>query len=166
MTEQNSPETVTVLLDNTLEALNRVVSVLRARQCAVESLSLAATGSREVQQLSFTMRASQRRLLQVISWLRRIEEVREVHSVPPFEVREWLLLSVRPDVLDAPAVSRLVLQGMCRVVGNSSGWALVEAFGDSPRMDEVLTAFPPDSVMAVTRVGPQGRPTPAEGFGP
>lgn len=74
MSTGHRQDRMVVLMDDSLTAVNRVVSVLRARQCEVEALTLCAADAPALR-MTFCL-VSGPRAEQVASWLARCQEVR------------------------------------------------------------------------------------------
>jgi acetolactate synthase I/III small subunit len=125
---------------NTLHALNRVVSLLRGRDFHVESLAVGRSERSGVARVTIVIDATRTRPERVASCLERLEEVWSVRRVERSEVirREVALIKFIEDSVPGELVSAVVGSGAARVI-ERSGDRLVASSVD-PRDREAWPA--------------------------
>jgi acetolactate synthase small subunit len=77
--------TLVVIADHTMEALNRIISVLRARRYRIVALTLAAYNRPGLVRLTIGLDPAAGTALRAVPYLERIEEVREVRVLAAME---------------------------------------------------------------------------------
>jgi acetolactate synthase small subunit len=75
MKESSARLVIAVLADNTLATVNRILSVLRARQCDVRSLTFARTRASDTLAISIATGSSSKLAQRFVAWLDKVEEV-------------------------------------------------------------------------------------------
>jgi acetolactate synthase-1/3 small subunit len=140
---------------NTLQALNRVVSLLRGRDFHVESLAVARSERSDVSRLTIVVDATRTRPERVASCLDRLEDVWSVRRVERSEVvrREAALIKFIEDSVPGELVNAVVGSGAARVIERSGGAAILEIVGAPEEVDDVIGSLPPTSILEVARLG-------------
>jgi acetolactate synthase small subunit len=139
---------------NTLDALNRVVSMLRGRDFRVVSLSSARSERADVARLTVVVDAAQTHPGRVASCLNRLEAVWGVRQVESRDVirREVALVKIMENAADQlPGTT--VLPGAARVIESSGGAAILEIVGTPEEVDGIIGSWPPTSILEIARLG-------------
>jgi acetolactate synthase small subunit len=140
---------------NTLQALNRVVSILRWRDFHVESMAVTRSERSEVTRLAIVVDTTRTRPERVASCLDKLEEVWSVRRVERSEVvqREAALIKfIEHSVLDE-LVFAVVGSGAARVIERSGGAAILEIVGSPEEVDDAIGSLPPASILEIARLG-------------
>lgn len=140
---------------NTLQALNRVVSLLRGRDFHVESLAVARSERSDVARLTIVVDATRTRPDRVASCLDKLEEVWGVRRVERSDVvrREAALIKFIEDAVPGELVSAVVGSGAARVIERSGGAAILEIVGTPEEVDDAIGSLPPASILEIARLG-------------
>jgi acetolactate synthase-1/3 small subunit len=139
-----------------LQALNRVVSLLRGRDFRIFSLNSTVSETSDVVRLAIAVDSSQTRAARVLSCLDKLEEVWGVRQLQPSDAltRELAVVKVAVDALGVEPVVSLVAAGSMRVVERHADTAIVEITGASADVDAIVHALPRVSVVEIARLGP------------
>jgi acetolactate synthase-1/3 small subunit len=140
---------------NTLQALNRVVSLLRGRDFLVESISVARSERSDVSRLAIVVDETRTRPARVTSCLEKLEEVWSTRLVERSDMvrREAALVKVDENTVRSEVVSALVQSGVARLIDRSDGTAIVEVLGFAADVDDVIGSLPPASILEIARGG-------------
>ena len=140
---------------NTLHALNRIVSVLRGRDFHVESLSVARSERPDVARVTLLLDATRTRPDRVASCLDKLEEVWSVRRVDASEVvrREAALIKFIDGSVPAEIVSAVTGSGAARVIERSDGAAILEIVGSPEDVDDAIGLLPAGSILEIARLG-------------
>jgi acetolactate synthase-1/3 small subunit len=151
-----------------LQALNRVVSLLRGRDFRIASLTTMASETSEVVRFAIAVDASRTRPARVSSCLDKLEEVWGVCELQPSDAvtRELAVVKVAAAALGAEPVVSSLAAGSTRVLERNADTAILEITGPTADVEAVVRALPPASVIEVARLGPlvmsrEARPTTA-----
>jgi acetolactate synthase-1/3 small subunit len=139
-----------------LQALNRVVSLLRGRDFRLASLTTMASEASDVVRFAILVDASRTRPARVSSCLDKLEEVWSVRELQPSDAvtREIAVVKVAAAGVDAEPVVSFVAAGTTRVLERNVVTAILEVTGSSAEVDAVISALPSASVVEVARLGP------------
>jgi acetolactate synthase-1/3 small subunit len=141
---------------SSLQALNRVVSLLRGRDFRIASLTTMAAETPEMVRLAIAVDASQTRPARVSSCLDKLEEVWSVREVPASEAvtRELAVVKIAAAVIGAEPFVSFFTRGAMRVLESDGETAILEVTGSSAEVDAVVRALPRALVLEVARLGP------------
>jgi acetolactate synthase-1/3 small subunit len=139
-----------------LQALNRVVSLLRGRDFRIESLTTMASETSDVVRFAIAVDASRTRPARVSSCLDKLEEVWSVRELQPSDAmtRELAVVKIAAAALGAEPVVSFVAAGTTRILERNAVTAILEVTGSSADLDAVVRALPWASVIEVARLGP------------
>jgi acetolactate synthase-1/3 small subunit len=142
-------------VQDSLQALNRVVSLLRGRNFRIDSLTMARSEQPEVARLTVLVDATQPRPQRVASCLDKLEEVWGVREVDPSEVvrRQAALVKVNDSEAVRDWIASLPVSGAARVAERSGGVAILELFGTPEEVEYAIASLPPDSIIECARLG-------------
>ena len=146
---------IVVSTHHTLQALNRVVSLLRGRDFAVDSLTVTGSERPDVTRLTIAVDTARTSPERVSACLEKLEEVRSVKQVRPSEVvgRELTLIKLRADAVGGEVVSALLLSSNARVIEESGGAAILELVGRPEEIDLAIGSLAPASILEIARGG-------------
>jgi acetolactate synthase-1/3 small subunit len=141
---------------SSLQALNRVVSLLRGRDFRIASLTTMASETPEMVRLAIAVDASQTRPARVSSCLDKLEEVWSVREVPASEAvtRELAVVKVTAAAIGAEPLVSFLTRGAVRVLERDAGTAILEVTGSPADVDSVVRALPSGQLLEVARLGP------------
>jgi acetolactate synthase-1/3 small subunit len=139
-----------------LQALNRVVSLLRGRDFRIASLTTMTSETSDVVRLAIAVDASRTRPARVSSCLDKLEEVWSVRELEPSDAvtRELAVVKVSAAALATERVASSVAAGSTRVLERNADTAILEITGAPPDVEAVVRALPPALVIEVARLGP------------
>lgn len=136
--------------------LNRVLSLLRQRSFAIESLSIAQTNDCGIMRLTIVVDGARSAVEQVIKQLYKIVEVRKVSDLTedPRVERELALVRVvcraaaqRAEVMQIAHIYR------ARVVDVGAGSLMLEATGPTQKVDSLVELLRPFGLRELVRTG-------------
>jgi acetolactate synthase small subunit len=139
-----------------LQALNRVVSLLRGRDFHIASLTTMASETSEVVRFAIAVDASRTRPARVSSCLDKLEEIWSVREVRPSDAvtRELAVVKVAAAALGSEPVVSFVAAGSTRILEQNADTAILEITGASADVEVVVSGLPPAFVIEVARLGP------------
>jgi acetolactate synthase-1/3 small subunit len=139
-----------------LQALNRVVSLLRGRDFQIASLTTMASETSDVVRLAIAVDASRTRPARVSSCLDKLEEVWSVRELQPADAvtRELAVVKVVAAAVGVEPVVSFVAAGSTRVLERNADTAILEVTGSSADVEAVVRALPTASVVEIARLGP------------
>jgi acetolactate synthase I/III small subunit len=139
-----------------LQALNRVVSLLRGRDFHISSLTTMASETSEIVRFAIAVDTSRTRPARVSSCLDKLEEIWSVRELQPSDAvtRELAVVKVAAAALGTEPVVSLVATGSTRILERNADTAILEITGASADVEAVVRALPPASVVEVARLGP------------
>ncbi len=149
------PSIFVASVQDSLQALNRVVSLLRGRNFRIESLTTARSEQLDVARLTVVVDASQVRPQRVASCLDKLEEVWSLREAQPADVvrREAALVKVRDSAPIREWIAALPASGAARVAEQSGGAAILEVFGAPEDVDRTIRSLPQESIIELARLG-------------
>jgi len=139
-----------------LQALNRVVSLLRGRDFQIASLTTMASETSDMVRFAIAVDASRTRPARVSSCLDKLEEVWSVRELQPADAvtRELAVVKVVAAAVGVEPVVSLVAAGSTRVLERNADTAILEVTGSSADVEAVVRALPTASVVEIARLGP------------
>ncbi len=143
---------VASVLDS-LQAFNRVVSLLRGRSFAIDRVSVARSERESLARLTIVVNDREVRPQHVALCLEKLEEVMVVRqpSVSEVVVREGALIKVSDS---ATAEGMPALEGVARVVDRVSGATILEMFGEPETVQRAVASIPSEALIECIRFGP------------
>ena len=148
--------TVTVLVENTIGALIRVVNLFSARGFNLESVAVGETDDPTVSRMNIVTTGNDRIIAQVLRQLHRLVDTIEVDDVTGADVveRELCLLKVRyaganrAEIMD---VATAIFRG--KVVDITHATMTFELTGPTPKIDAFVNLMRPHGIVEVARSG-------------
>jgi acetolactate synthase-1/3 small subunit len=138
---------------NTLQALNRVVSLLRGRDFQVESLAVARSERSDVARLTIVIDTTRTRPERVTACLDKLEEVWGARCVERSDLirRETALVKCMEDVVLEDTITLGAVAA--RLIERRDGTAVLEIAGAPEEVDDAIGSLPPASILEITRLG-------------
>lgn len=159
---------VTVLMEDDLLALNRVVGIVRRRNLALGGVTWGPTGRAGLSRLAVVVTGDAAAAERMANHFRKLTEVRAVTLHPEAEctAREHALARVRVMPVLLSALLDTVALYEARVVEESAHDLVVEATGSAPFMVSFLRALEPFGLLDLARgsalaLPPRACPEPA-----
>ena len=150
------PSIFVASVQDSLHALNRIVSVLRGRNFRIDSVMMARSERPDVARLTVVVDESQARPQRVASCLDKLEEVWSISEVHPSGVvrRQAALVKVSDSDETRAWIAALPASGAVRVAERSGGAAILELFGTPEEVDRAIASLPADSIIESAKLGP------------
>lgn len=153
--EQIHRHTITVLLENSIGALIRVVNLFSARGFNLESVTVGETNDPLISRMNIVTTGNDRIIAQVLRQLTRLIDTLEVDDVTggDFVERELCLLKVgyctvsRTEIMDVNAIFR------GKVVDITPGTMTFELTGPTDKIDAFIDMMRPHGILEVARSG-------------
>ena len=139
-----------------LQALNRIVSLLRGRDFQIASLTTARSEVGDVVRVTIDVDTLRTRPMRVASCLDKLEEVWSVRQFQPSELvrRELALVKVTAVAVACESVSTLIASGSARVIALNGETAILEIAGQAEDVHDAVGALPQASIVESARIGP------------
>jgi len=146
---------VVASVQDSLQALNRVVSLLRGRHFQVKSITSARSERPNVARLSIVVDESQPRPHRVASNLEKLEEAWSVSAVDAADVvcRAVALVKLDESIVPAEVLRAALESGASHLVDRTSETLILELFGTPQDLDRMIASFPPEGVIEIARPG-------------
>ncbi len=146
---------ISVLLENSIGALNRVTNLFSARNFNLESVTVGPTNDPSLSRLTLVARGNNRKMSQVVSQLGRLVDALEVEDLTNIEhvERELCLVKVRYD-----KQSRAEIKDICdvfrgRVVDIKPDSMTVEVTGPATKVNAFVGMMAPYHIDEIARSG-------------
>jgi acetolactate synthase-1/3 small subunit len=148
-------QVISILLENKPGALMRVTGLLSARGYNIESLTVARTLDPDLSRMSIVVDVEERLRSQVIKQMNKLVNVLQASDLTdiPAVIREMTLLRVRAPLEKRATIIKEAEIFGARVVDSSVDGFVIEATGDSEKLDEFLDVMQSYGEIDVTRSG-------------
>lgn len=148
-------QTISVLLENKPGALMRVTGLLSARGYNIESLTVARTVDPDLSRMSIVVDVEDRLRSQVIKQMNKLVNVLQATDLTecPAVRREMTLLRVRAPIDRRATIIKEAEIFGARMVDSSVDGFVIEATGDSEKLDEFIDVMQSYGEIEVTRSG-------------
>ena len=145
---------VTIVL-NKPGVLNRVASLMRARNFNIETLAVSHTDQPEVSRMTITLRGDDVAVEQAAKQLYRLIDVLKVQDVTsdPIVEHEIALIKVRADDRNRGEVLTIAEMYKARVVDLAAGSLVVEATGTEAEVDTLIALLRGFGIKELVRSG-------------
>ena len=146
---------ISLLVENKPGALMRVTGLLSARGYNIESLTVARTLDPELSRMSIVVDIDPSLRAQVIKQMNKLINVLQVSdlSESPAVRRELVLIRVRATIQNRAAILKEAEIFGARAVDSSTEGFVLEATGDSEKLDEFIEVMKSYGEIEVTRSG-------------
>ena len=148
-------QVISLLVENKPGALLRVTGLLGGRGYNIESLTVARTIDPELSRMTIVVDVDSKLCAQVIKQMNKLVNVLQASDLTETAsvCRELLLLRVRAQEEGRAAILKEAELFGARVVDSSAEGFVIEASGDSERLDEFLEAMRSYGEIEVSRSG-------------
>jgi acetolactate synthase-1/3 small subunit len=140
---------------NNRGVLHRILSLLRARDFNIESLSANHTGSPNISQMTIIVNGSDDDIEQVIKQLYKIVDVTKVEeSEPNVDIgHEILLMKIKTANGERGQILTILKNQRGRIVDLSEGSLVIESTGTEAEIDELISLFGAFTIKELVRSG-------------
>ena len=147
--------TLSCLVENQFGVLARVSSLISARGFNIDSLTVSATEDPSVSRMTIVVDADAVKLEQVKNQLNRLVDVIEVQELKEgdFIDRESLLVRVAANGRSRDELSKLIEAYGGRIADATDESVVIEAMGDTKRLDAFVDALRPLGIQQLVRAG-------------
>ena len=151
----NGKHTISCLVENHFGVLARIAGLISARGFNIDSLTVSATEDPTISRMTIVVDADALKLEQVKRQLDRLIDVIEVEELKEGEFIDRELLLVR---VAAGAAKRGELLNVAETVGGKVAdtgeqWVVIEAMGDTTRLDALIERLRPFGILQLVRTG-------------
>ena len=135
--------------------LNRVASLMRARNFNIESLSVSHTDQADVSRMTITLRGDDVAVEQVSKQLYRLIDVLKVQDFAgePTVEHELALIKVRATDANRAEIVKVAELYRARLVDITEGSVIVEAAGSEPEVDAIVALLRSYGIKELVRTG-------------
>ncbi|HEX4808867.1 MAG TPA: acetolactate synthase small subunit [Bryobacteraceae bacterium] len=146
---------ISLLMENKPGALMRVTGLLSQRGYNIESLTVARTLDPTLSRMTIAVEAEPQMRAQVIKQMNKLINVLQATDVTdgPAVSRELVLLRVRSTQQNRTAILKEAEIFQARVVDSTTEGFVIEATGDSEKLDEFIEVMRSYGESEVTRSG-------------
>jgi acetolactate synthase-1/3 small subunit len=140
---------------NNRGVLNRILSLLRARDFNIESLSANHTGSPNISQMTIIVNGSDDDIEQVIKQLYKIVDVTKVEeSELTIDIgHEILLMKIKTTNGAREQILAILKNQRGRIVDLSEGSLVIESTGTEAEIDDLISLFGAFTIKELVRSG-------------
>lgn len=157
--------TLSCLVENHFGVLARVAGLISARGFNIDCLTVSTTEDPTVSRMTIVVDADLQKLEQVKRQLSRLIDVIDVLELKSggFLDRELVLARVRVTSASRDALMKAVESAGAKIADTTADSLVIEAMGDSKRMDELVDALRPHGIQHLVRTGRVALPRSTEG---
>lgn len=147
--------TISCLVENHFGVLARVSGLISARGFNIDSLTVSTTEDPTVSRMTIVVDADAQKLEQVKSQLGRLIDVIEVEELKEgaFIDRELLLARVSVNGQSRQEILRVVQESGARIADDSEDSVVIEAIGDTKRIDGLIELLKRHPIKQIVRTG-------------
>ncbi len=148
-------QSLVVLMEDQLITLNRVVGLIRRRNCPVRGRSVGPTGAPGVSRLTLMMQSDEAAAERAVQHLQKIVGVQDAALIPQSEAvtRELALVKLRPSAEQYAELLDVVQLYRATVVDDSADGVVVELTGSEAFVLSCLRALERFEILEVARSG-------------
>lgn len=146
---------VSVLVENRSGTLSRVSGLFSRRGFNIDGLTVGETEDSSVSRMTIAVSGDERILDQIVKQLEKLVDViavRELDSESCIR-RELLLVKVQADENSRPAVIEIATIFRARIIDVSPTTIIIEATGDSVKLEGLLLLLRPYGILELARTG-------------
>ena len=143
------------IVNNRPGVLNRVASLMRARNFNIESLSVSHTDQPDISRMTITLRGDDVAVEQVSKQLYRLIDVLKVQdfSGEPTVEHELALIKVRANDSNRAEIVKVAELYRARLVDITDGSVIVEAAGTEAEVDAIVALLRSYGIKELVRTG-------------
>jgi acetolactate synthase-1/3 small subunit len=144
-----------VIVNNRPGVLNRVASLVRARNFNIESLAVGHTERPDISRMTITLRGDAFAVEQMGKQLYRIVDVLKVQDLPPSDVveHELVLVKVRATASKRAELLKIVELYKGRVLDLAADTVIVEHSGTEQEIDSLIALLGGFGIRELVRTG-------------
>ncbi|MHB8458652.1 MAG: acetolactate synthase small subunit [Candidatus Limnocylindrales bacterium] len=146
---------IVAIVNNRPGVLNRVASLMRARNFNIDSLAVSHTDAPDISRMTVTVRGDDVLVEQVTKQLYRLIDVLKVQELTtePTVEHELALVKVRASDSTRAEILKVVELYRGRVVDIADGSVIVEATGTEPEVDALIALLRGFGIKELVRTG-------------
>ena len=146
---------IVAIVNNRPGVLNRVASLMRARNFNIESLAVSHTDDTDISRMTITLRGDDVAVEQAAKQLYRLIDVLKVQDLTaePTVERELALVKVRATDSNRSEVIKVVEMYKGRIVDVADGSVIVEATGSEGEIDSLIALLRGFGIKELVRTG-------------
>ena len=146
---------IVAIVNNKPGVLNRVASLMRARNFNIESLAVSHTDAADISRMTLTLRGDDVLVEQATKQLYRLIDVLKVQDLTaePTVEHELALVKVRVSEASRAEVIKVAELYRARVVDVSDSSVIVEATGTEPEVDALVALLRGFGIKELVRTG-------------
>jgi len=154
-TGQARRHVLVAIVNNRPGVLNRVASLMRARNFNIDSLAVSRTDREGLSRMTITLHGDDVNVEQAAKQLYKLVDVVKVQDVTsdPIVEHELAFIKVRATEANRGEIVRLVELGKGRVVDLAEGSVIVEATGTEREIDELVGLLRSYGIKELVRTG-------------
>ena len=147
--------TISCLVENHFGVLARMSGLISARGFNIDSLTVSTTEDPTVSRMTIVVDADAQKLEQVKSQLGRLIDVIEVEELKEgaFIDRELLLARVSVNGHTRQEIVKIVEDSGARIADDSEDSVVIEAIGDTKRIDGLIELLKRHPIKQIVRTG-------------
>jgi len=147
--------TVVALLEDEAGALNRVVSLFRARGFNIESMTVGPTETAHLSRLTLVVDADEEQLEQITKQLYKVVEVLKVSDLSEDKVvaRELALIKVSANTQSRAEIMQIADIFRSRIVDVALDSIIVECTGEEDKIDSLISLLRKFGIKELSRTG-------------
>ena len=146
---------ISALVENRAGTLSRVSGLFSRRGFNIDSLTVGETEDHSISRMTIAVTGDAAILEQIIKQLGKLVDVIAVRELEPASCvrREIMLVKVRADEKNRPAVIEIAGIFRSRIVDVSTDTITIEATGDIDKLNGLLLILRPHGIMELARTG-------------
>ncbi len=147
--------TLAVTVENRPGVLTRVATLFRRRGYNIESLAVGATENPSISRMTIVVTGDDKIIEQVSKQLYKLVDVIKVVDITEERLveRELILIKVKADPNVRSEIVQLVEIFRARIVDIGKNTLIIEATGDSGKMEAIEDSLKPFGILELVRTG-------------
>jgi acetolactate synthase-1/3 small subunit len=153
--EQLKRHTISILLENTFGAFNRIAGLFAAKGYTIESLTVGPTEEPDVSRMTIVTRGDDQIIEQIIKQLNKLIDTIKVVDLTfdSFVERELVLVKVQSSPNTRSEIMQLAEIFRAKVVDISPKTLTLEATGSQQKVDAIIKMLKPFVIKEMARTG-------------
>lgn len=149
-----STATLSIVVSNHFGVLTKVTGLFGRRGYNIKSLSVGETHDPAISRITVQAEGDPQQLRQIVSQVRKLEEVFEAAVLPPrgHVLRELMLIKLKPRAEDVGALMQMAtdFSAKCWAAGDS---VILEASGETGRLNALIWHARKYNIVELSRTG-------------
>ncbi len=153
--EQLKRHTISILLENTFGAFNRIAGLFAAKGYTIESLTVGPTEEPDVSRMTIVTRGDDQIIEQIIKQLNKLIDTIKVVDLTfdSFVERELVLVKVQSSPDTRSEIMQIAEIFRAKVVDISPKTVTLEATGGKQKVDAIIKMLKPFGIKEMARTG-------------